>query len=622
MTTTNETISDPPKTQRVSRPVMIGSIIAVFAANIAVLAYATYMNVPSVAQIGPAEAAGSQSARGSSIAPMALVSRSSGSSANEDATQSSGDDAGEYAGDDEDADWTFEPIRVVNELDIPSLDEIKPAYVNHCATCHGVDGRGNGPAADQLLPMPRDFVGSVFRYATTGSDREHITSDLERTITNGVPRSAMPGFGGVLPERQIAGLARYVLDLRENGDDQPAPADYIDLGVRPPNTPDLVARGKELYTALACVSCHGEAGRGDGPNAMGLVDFQGKPIRPADFTTGLFKSGQTPEDLCRTVLRGIPGTPMVAYEMMLAQDNDDDSVNTLDAWALVSYVRSFAPGPPPVGVASGAEIPAVKALDEAMLTDPSHIAWLGIEPTVIQLKPLQQRFEKTTSAAVRVVRTDDQIAICLEWRDDTPDLVARDDRYPDAASIAIGLTSEVPVLPIDLERAAERDDENLKVWHWQADRQFAQTAGVNLSSVSITNSPDDQWYLFVPGNNARIPGIKAPVSAGNTTSKGGGQTDGTGANVQAVIDSTAHGPTSLSSEGEPGMSGTAAWANGVWRVIIVRPLASLNDRSASPESTARAPFAVSIWNGSKGDHDGVKLVSSWHWIHVRPQALQ
>ena len=37
---------------------------------------------------------------------------------------------------------------------------------------------------------------------------------LERTINQGVPRSAMPGFGGVLTESQIAGLARHVLELR------------------------------------------------------------------------------------------------------------------------------------------------------------------------------------------------------------------------------------------------------------------------------------------------------------------------------------------------------------------------------------------------------------------------
>ena len=95
-------------------------------------------------------------------------------------------------------------------------------------------------------------------------------------------------------------------------------------------------------------------------NADGLVDFLGRPVRPADFTAGIFKTGQTPEDLCRTVLSGVPGTPMVAYESVLAQDNDDEqeSVNTMDAWAVVAYIRSFARQPKPSGAASGAAIVA------------------------------------------------------------------------------------------------------------------------------------------------------------------------------------------------------------------------------------------------------------------------
>jgi hypothetical protein len=77
-----------------------------------------------------------------------------------------------------------------------------------------LDGRGEGPAAAQLYPRPRDFVDSPFRFAATSSQTEEIIAGLERTIAQGVPRSAMPGFGGVLEESMIAGLARYVLSLR------------------------------------------------------------------------------------------------------------------------------------------------------------------------------------------------------------------------------------------------------------------------------------------------------------------------------------------------------------------------------------------------------------------------
>ena len=34
---------------------------------------------------------------------------------------------------------------------------MKADYVNYCASCHGVDGTGNGPMADQLKGKPTDL---------------------------------------------------------------------------------------------------------------------------------------------------------------------------------------------------------------------------------------------------------------------------------------------------------------------------------------------------------------------------------------------------------------------------------------------------------------------------------
>lgn len=616
------TPSETPAVQRLPRRLIIGSTVAVVAVNLLILGYAMYLQAPTtasrVSKSTPTATSQNSASRLSNVVSTNLTSIA----VTIPVSGAAPDTTGNFDDSDDD-DWAFEPIVVVNELNLPSLDEIRPAYTMHCATCHGDDGRGNGPVADQLLPMPRDFVGSVFRYATTGSDRAHIITDLERTITQGTPRSAMPGFGGVLPEREIAGLARYVLDLRENGDEQPAPADYIGLGVRPPNTPELVAQGAKLYTNLACNSCHGDSGRGDGPNALALRDFQGKPVRPADFTTGLFKSGQAPEDLCRTALRGIPGTPMVAYEMMLSKDNDDDTVNTIDAWALVAYIRSFAPRVRPMGTASGAVFKAVEAPSQAMLTDPSHLAWLGVEPITVSVNPLQQRPEQTTNVTVRVVRTDDQLAICLDWRDDTPDFLRGDGIYPDAASVAFGLGEDVPALPIGVDADSSREDGAVNLWRWRADRQYRQTVGQHLASATTGHSSgassSDDWYLFVPGSNARVPQASDPDGTIPAPQQNKERQDGSDLNAIVVLEADwgkDGGPSVQSVDGQ-NTTGTAAWANGLWRIVMVRDLETEDKADVQFESSERLPISFAIWNGSKGDHDEVKLISSWHWISVR-----
>ncbi|HYM67436.1 MAG TPA: c-type cytochrome, partial [Patescibacteria group bacterium] len=35
-------------------------------------------------------------------------------------------------------------------------------YRRHCAVCHGIAGRGDGPAAGLLSPRPRDFTAGAY----------------------------------------------------------------------------------------------------------------------------------------------------------------------------------------------------------------------------------------------------------------------------------------------------------------------------------------------------------------------------------------------------------------------------------------------------------------------------
>ena len=68
-----------------------------------------------------------------------------------------------------------------------------------------------------------------------------------------------------------------------------------------------------VYRMLQCWSCHGNAGKGDGPSANELVDDWETPIHPFDFTTGAFKFGDTPADVYRTFNTGLNGTPMPSF---------------------------------------------------------------------------------------------------------------------------------------------------------------------------------------------------------------------------------------------------------------------------------------------------------------------
>ena len=56
----------------------------------------------------------------------------------------------------------------------------------------------------------------------------------------------------------------------------------------------------------------------------------------------------------------------------------------------------------------------------------------------------------------------------------------------------------------------------------------------------------------------------------------------------------------------------------MWRVVIVRSLSSEDEDDVQFASARRIPVSFALYNGSKGDHAAVKLVSAWHWLEVMP----
>jgi len=89
--------------------------------------------------------------------------------------------------------------------------------------------------------------------------------------------------------------------------------------------PKLLARGKALYEQH-CSSCHGTAGRGDGPAATTLNP------KPRDFTTpNGWKLGYHLTEVFRTVSNGIKGTGMTAFDFLTPSDR----------MAVVHHVRAL-----------------------------------------------------------------------------------------------------------------------------------------------------------------------------------------------------------------------------------------------------------------------------------------
>ncbi len=103
---------------------------------------------------------------------------------------------------------------------VPTLARGAELYQTNCASCHGVTGRGDGPAGVSLDPPAPDLTDSH-----TLSDRSPL--DFYRRVTIGVAGTAMPAFETRLSPEDRWAAAVYATLLR-----LPAPRGEVPVALR------------------------------------------------------------------------------------------------------------------------------------------------------------------------------------------------------------------------------------------------------------------------------------------------------------------------------------------------------------------------------------------------------
>jgi cytochrome c oxidase cbb3-type subunit 2 len=274
---------------------------------------------------------------------------------------------------------SFSELAVAPKPDVTPqlLERGKTVYGQNCAACHGIKGDGNGDAAAFLLPKPRSFVAAKYRLRSTPTGQLPTDVDLFRSVSLGLPGTPMPPWKHSLSDDERWAVVEYIKSFSPRfSDPTETKPTVIALGTPPPRSETTIAEGKALFTKLACVSCHGEFGHGDGTSAPTLVDDREIKIRPRDFSRPSgFKSGYSTADIARVILTGFNGTPMVGFHGQIPES---------DAWKLAYYVESFArpEGSSPAGPASqnflareqlGEPDVRIKVTERAWTYDPSTI---------------------------------------------------------------------------------------------------------------------------------------------------------------------------------------------------------------------------------------------------------
>ncbi len=491
---------------------------------------------------------------------------------------------------------------------LPASDAIlergRAAYEKQCLACHGAAGDGAGEAAYLLYPKPRDFTRGQYRLVSTW-EGVPTDEDLYRTISRGMPGSAMPSWAH-LDEETRWGLVHYLKSFTERSFEIPEPEDpaklyaagkgIIRVPAAPPETPDGAARAAELYTQ-GCAPCHGPTGKGDG--AQKQVDSEGRPTRPRDLTAGVYKGAPEPEDVYRRVVAGLPGSPMPSNPYLHGDD----------AWHLARMVLALSSP----AQRSQAEMKTFRILASWVAELPTHPdsgIWRTVEAVPLHLMPLWWRDDRPAEVAVRAVHDGEELALLLVWPDATFDgTVIRPQDFRDGAAVQLALGSDPPFFAMGQRGAG------VNIWMWKSERQAdLEPAYQDLDKVypylGIDSYPNFQRSpVEQPARNA----LTLESDPTYVTAWGVGNVVSDPTRKSSVEDLMAEGFGTLRARWprETAVTTVGTWGTGSYRVQFRRPL-EVADRGAPDLAPGdRAAVAFAVWDGSAGDRDGKKSVTIW-----------
>ncbi|MGH7266520.1 MAG: c-type cytochrome, partial [Candidatus Rokuibacteriota bacterium] len=307
------------------------------------------------------------------------------------------------------------------------LERGKQIYEAKCALCHGATGKGDGPAAERLLPRPRDLTAGKYKIRTTPSGQLPTDDDLARVIRDGMPGTSMPAWGRVITEsRDMQALVAHVKSFAEGF--KGVTPEVVQLPPEVSSSEASITRGREMFEAIECHKCHGTAGRGDPEPGSDLKDDWGHPVRPANLHKAwTFRGGPERRDVATRLSTGLTGSPMPTFA--------DSVEKPEDIWHLANYVRSLGPDRP-----SWASLLQVRHAAGEAPSDPNAELWQKMPgsnfPLVGQVIVDPRNFNPTVDMmTVRAVHTPDEVVFHLTWDDPTPSDPSKGAPKPDRVAL-------------------------------------------------------------------------------------------------------------------------------------------------------------------------------------------
>ncbi len=279
----------------------------------------------------------------------------------------------------------------------------------------------------------------------------------------------------------------------------------------------------------------------------------------------------------------------------------------------------------PVASSQGATIEAGLVEEELPLEDPDAERWLAT--TAIHVPLSAQNVAKPyligahdRSVSVRALHNGEQIAIRLEWEDDTlNDDSVRVQDFHDAVAVQFPLVENQPYFCMGQQGG------NVNIWHWKADWQAEMVAWRDVNTAYQNMYVDE--YTFAVGEGAVV--AISPLDYTDTDylpALSAGNLFASPQRPSPVEDLIAGGFGTLTAQALVGQNvhGTGIWKDGKWKVIVSRTIESEEPEDIHFRPGRVYPVAFAIWDGDHQERNGQKSTSQWLSLRLtaRAAALQ
>lgn len=265
----------------------------------------------------------------------------------------------------------------------------------------------------------------------------------------------------------------------------------------------------------------------------------------------------------------------------------------------------------PLASSQGISLVAGWVEDDLPVEDPASSVWQKATPVEVPLSAqnVSRPFlleTKIKSVTARALQNASQVAVLVEWADDTQDdsTVAVQD-FRDASALQFPLVDGQPFFCMGQQGG------NVNLWHWKADWQ-AEIAARKEMEAQYPNMQVD-YYPYTQPEQGKIAGVADYSDQNYLPALQADNLLAATAWDSPVEDLIAGGFGTLTSQPaeEQNVQGFGVWKDGKWQVIFSRDLTSSEpeDVSFQPGKTYSVAFAV--WDGANEERNGQKSTSQW-----------